>query len=71
MFDLNDFRLFVEVVDRGGFSAAGRALQHPTSTISYRIAQLERELGLSLLARTSRSVAMTQAGEEFYRREPI
>jgi DNA-binding transcriptional LysR family regulator len=67
MLDLNDFRFFVEVVDRGGFSAAGRALQRPTSTISYRIQQLERELRLSLLARTSRSVVMTQAGEEFYR----
>jgi DNA-binding transcriptional LysR family regulator len=67
MLDLNDFRFFVEVVNRGGFSAAGRALQRPTSTISYRIQQLEKELRLSLLARSSRSVVMTQAGEEFYR----
>jgi len=67
MIDLNDFRYFVEVVERGGFSAASRALQRPTSTISYRIQQLERELGLTLLARTSRTVAMTEAGEEFYR----
>ena len=66
MLDLNDFRYFVEVVDRGGFSAAARALQRPTSTVSYRIQQLERELGLTLLARTSRQVVMTQAGEEFY-----
>jgi DNA-binding transcriptional LysR family regulator len=66
MLDLNDFRYFVEVVDRGGFSAAARALQRPTSTMSYRIQQLERELGLTLLARTSRRVVMTQAGEEFY-----
>jgi DNA-binding transcriptional LysR family regulator len=66
LLDLNDFRYFVEVVDRGGFSAAGRALERPTSTISYRIQQLELELGLTLLARTSRRVAMTEAGEEFY-----
>jgi DNA-binding transcriptional LysR family regulator len=66
MIDLNDFRYFVEVVDRGGFSAASRALQRPTSTISYRIQQLERELGLTLLARTSRTVVMTEAGREFY-----
>jgi DNA-binding transcriptional LysR family regulator len=64
--DLNDFRFFVEVVDRNGFSAAGRALDRPTSTISYRIQQLERELGLTLLQRTSRRVSMTPAGEEFY-----
>lgn len=67
MIDLNDFRYFVEVVERGGFSAASRALQRPTSTISYRIQQLERALGLTLLARTSRAVATTEAGEEFYR----
>jgi DNA-binding transcriptional LysR family regulator len=67
MLDLNDIRFFVEVVERGGFSAASRALQRPTSTVSYRIQQLERELGLTLLARTSRTVAMTEAGELFYR----
>ena len=66
MIDLNDFRFFVEVVDRGGFSAAAQALERPTSTVSFRIQQLERELGLTLLARTSRSVVMTQAGEELY-----
>ena len=67
MLDLNDFRYFVEVVDRNGFSAAGRALGIPTSTMSYRIRQLEHDLGVALLARTSRSVSMTEAGEEFYR----
>ncbi len=66
MIDLNGFRYFVEVVDRGGFAAAARALQQPTSTMSYRIQQLERELGLTLLTRTSRRVVMTNAGEEFY-----
>jgi DNA-binding transcriptional LysR family regulator len=64
--DLNDLRLFVEVVDSGGFSAASRAFDRPTSTISHRIQQLERELGLKLLARTSRSVVMTEAGKVFY-----
>lgn len=66
MLDLNDFKYFVEVVDRNGFSAAGRALGVPTSTMSYRIRELERELGVALLARSSRSVSMTDAGAEFY-----
>lgn len=66
MLDLNDFRYFVEVIDRGSLSAAGRALKRPVSTISYRIQQLELELGLTLLARTSRRVTLTEAGEEFY-----
>ena len=46
MLDLNDFRYFVEVVDRNGFSAAGRTLGIPTSTMSYRIRQLEQNLGV-------------------------
>lgn len=67
MLDLNDFFYFVQVVDRGGFTAAGRALRVPKSTLSHRIQQLEAELGVRLLNRTSRRFAMTDAGEEFYR----
>ena len=65
--DLNDFFLFVQVVDRGGFTAAGRTLRIPKSTLSYRIQQLESNLGVRLLNRTSRRFGMTDAGEEFYR----
>jgi DNA-binding transcriptional LysR family regulator len=67
MLDLNDFLLFVHVVDRGGFTAASRTLQTPKSTLSHRIQQLEGNLGLRLLNRTSRKFAMTDAGEDFYR----
>lgn len=66
MLNLNDFRIFVEIADRGGFSAAARALACPTSTLSYRIKQLERDIGVALLARTARGVVLTQAGEQFY-----
>jgi DNA-binding transcriptional LysR family regulator len=65
--DLNDFFHFVQVVDRGGFTAAGRMLRIPKSTLSHRIQRLETELGVRLLNRTSRRFAMTDAGEEFYR----
>src|ERR1700722_13290992 len=65
--DLNDFFYFVQVVDRGGFTAAGRMLRIPKSTLSHRIQRLETELGGRLLNRTSRRFAMTDAGEEFYR----
>lgn len=65
--DLNDFYLFVHVVDRGGFTAAGRTLRMPKSTLSHRMQQLESELGVRLLNRTSRRFGMTDAGEEFYR----
>ena len=67
MLDLNDFFYFVQVVDRGGFTAAGRTLRLPKSTLSHRIQQLESELGVRLLNRTSRQIGMTDAGEEFYR----
>lgn len=67
MLNLNDFFYFVQVVERGGFTAAGRALGMPKSTLSYRMQQLESELGVRLLNRTSRHFAPTQAGEEFYR----
>jgi DNA-binding transcriptional LysR family regulator len=69
--DLNDFFYFVQVVDRGGFTAAGRTLRIPKSTLSHRIQQLETNLGVRLLNRTSRRFGMTDAGEDFYRRAVV
>jgi DNA-binding transcriptional LysR family regulator len=57
----------VQVVDRGGFTAAGRTLRIPKSTLSHRIQQLDTNLGVRLLNRTSRRFGMTDAGEEFHR----
>src|SRR6478735_8574742 len=65
--DFNDFFYFVQVVDRGGFTAAGRTLRMPKSTLSHRIQQLETNLGVRLLNRTSRRFGVTDAGGEFYR----
>ena len=59
--------LFVQVVDRGGFTAAGRTLRIPKSTLSHRIQELESNLGVRLLNRTSRRFGLTDAGEDFYR----
>jgi DNA-binding transcriptional LysR family regulator len=67
MLDLNDFFLFVQVVDRGGFTAASRTLQTPKSTLSHRMQQLEANLGVRLLNRTSRTFGVTDAGSDFYR----
>ena len=53
--DFNDFFYFVQVVDRGGFTAAGRTLRIPKSTLSHRIQQLEANLGVRLLITTLRS----------------
>jgi hypothetical protein len=49
MLNLNDFFYFVQVVDHGGFTAAGRLLRIPKSTLSHRIQRLETELGARLL----------------------
>jgi len=67
MLDLNDFFYFVQVVNRGGFTAAGRELRIPKSTLSHRLQKLEKGLGVRLLNRTSRRFGMTEAGSEFYR----
>jgi DNA-binding transcriptional LysR family regulator len=68
MFDLNDARLFVKVVDCGGFTAAARALGVPKSTVSKRVAALESALGTPLLHRSSRRVALTPIGRELHER---
>jgi DNA-binding transcriptional LysR family regulator len=66
MQDLNDMLYFAEVVDRGGFAAAGRALGVPKSKLSRRVAELEGRLGVRLL-QTTRKLSLTEAGELFHR----
>jgi len=66
MLDLKDVYFFVQVVDRGGFTAAGEMLQLPKSTLSHRVKELEASLGVRLINRTSRQFAMTEVGLEFY-----
>jgi DNA-binding transcriptional LysR family regulator len=67
MQDLNDMYFFAEVVDRGGFAAAGRALGIPKSKLSRRVAELEQRLGVRLLQRTTRKLSLTEAGELYHR----
>jgi len=64
--DLKDLFYFVQVVDRGGFTAAGRSLRIPKSTLSHRVQQLEMSLGVRLVSRTSRRFGMTEIGRTFY-----
>lgn len=65
---LNDIALFVEVAKRKSFSLAARALQMPTSTLSRRISQLERGIGLQLINRNTRRLELTDAGSIYLRR---
>lgn len=66
MNDLNDLYYFVKVVDHGGFTAAGRALNMPKSKLSRRIASLEQAHGVRLLQRSTRHFSVTDTGREFY-----
>ncbi len=67
MQDLNDMLYFAEVVERGGFAAAGRALGIPKSRLSRRVSELEAQLGVRLLQRTTRKLSLTGVGEAYLR----
>jgi len=67
MQDLNDMVFFAEVVDRGGFAAAGRALGIPKSKLSRRVSELEKRLGVRLLQRTTRKLSLTEAGDLYHK----
>jgi DNA-binding transcriptional LysR family regulator len=64
--DLNDLYLFALVVEHGSFTAASRVAGLTTSRISRRIADLENRLGVRLLHRTTRKLALTPVGEQYY-----
>lgn len=66
MRDLNDLRFFAAVVSSGGFSSAARELRLPKSRLSRRIAQLEADLGVRLLERSTRRLKITEVGQEVY-----
>lgn len=67
MQDLNDLYYFAMVVEHGGFAAAERALGIPKSRLSRRISQLETELGVRLLQRSTRRFAVTDVGQSVHR----
>ena len=66
--ELEDIRAFVEVAEAGGFGRAGQRLALSKSMVSRRVARLEASLGAQLLGRTTRGVALTEAGVEFKER---
>jgi DNA-binding transcriptional LysR family regulator len=66
--DYQNLFIFIKVVEKGSFIAASRALQVPSSTVSRRVQQLEESMGYRLLHRSARKLALTEAGERFYRR---
>lgn len=63
--DIEALRTFVAVADTGGISPAARRLGLPKSIVSRRIGRLEQELGVELLARSTRGAAVTDEGALF------
>jgi DNA-binding transcriptional LysR family regulator len=59
---------FVAAVERGGFSAAARAMKLTPSALSKLVGRLEARLGVRLLARTTRTLTLTPEGEAYYAR---
>lgn len=66
MIDLNDLALFHEIVRAGSFAEASRRLGVPSNTLSRRIEQFEAALDTRLLQRTTRKMALTDAGQALF-----
>jgi DNA-binding transcriptional LysR family regulator len=62
MADLNAFIIFAKVVEAGSFSEGARRLNMPVSTVSRRVAELEDQLGIRLLERSTRRLRLTDIG---------
>jgi DNA-binding transcriptional LysR family regulator len=66
--DLNDILVFTKVVETRSFTGAAEQLGLPKSTVSRKLAQLEERLGVRLVQRTTRKLALTDIGQTYYER---
>ena len=67
MESLDDFYYFAKVVEHAGYAAAGRALGIPKSRLSRHVSDLETRLNVRLVNRSTRTLAVTDVGQEVYR----
>ncbi len=67
MTDLNELQYFVHVSQAQSFTEAAKRLNVPKSSVSRAVTRLERRLGIRLMARTTRTVGLTEAGEVYLR----
>ncbi|MFZ6751590.1 LysR family transcriptional regulator [Undibacterium sp. Ren11W] len=63
---LKEMAIFAQVVDSAGFSAAARHLGLTTSAVSRHVSRLETHMGGRLLQRTTRSIALTELGQQVH-----
>nr|WP_235911888.1 LysR family transcriptional regulator [Mesorhizobium xinjiangense] len=68
MLSIGELEIFARVVSAGSLSAAGRELGLSPAVISKRLSKLETRLGTRLLQRTTRQIALTEAGQGLYER---
>ena len=66
--ELSSLQVFVKVVQTGSFTRAADALHSQKAHLSRVVSQLENELGVRLLERTTRSLSLTEIGREFFER---
>ncbi|MDD9155238.1 LysR family transcriptional regulator [Aliivibrio sp. S4TY2] len=66
MDQLSAMRAFVRVVETGSFSATGKEMNTSQTTISKKVAALEKQIGVKLLTRSSRDHSLTSAGSDYY-----
>lgn len=64
--DLDAIAVFVKVVEAGSFSGAARQLAMPKTTVSAKVAALEKRLGATLIQRTTRKLHITDAGAQYF-----
>lgn len=63
--DILGFQAFLSVSEQGSFQRAAAALNVSQAALSHRIAKFEKDLGVQLLSRTTRRVALTRVGQDF------
>ncbi|WP_434632562.1 LysR family transcriptional regulator [Chromobacterium sp. CV08] len=63
---LQRFRIFAAVVECGSLTAAAAALGHSKAVVSFNLKQLEADLGVALLTRSTRRLQLTETGRRFY-----
>jgi DNA-binding transcriptional LysR family regulator len=66
--DLNLVSAFVRVIEAGSFTAAAQALGLPKSSVSRRVSALEKQLRVRLVQRSTRRLALTEAGRAYFER---
>lgn len=64
--DLNEIQIFLKIADKHSFIRASEELDIPPSTISRKLAELEKRLSVTLIERTTRKLKLTEYGEIYY-----